>query len=84
MKLRAVTKKFSQRQLQSDDDVMSVSSENIVTFPVFGWFGAIHKTDSGPMVYNFKVSLIILQASLILKVSLRSFSKPVVESIEEH
>ena len=36
MKLRAVTKKFSQRQLQSDDDVMSVSSENIVTFPVFG------------------------------------------------
>ena len=33
-----------------DDNVMSVSCEVIVTFPIYGEFGAIRKPDSGRIV----------------------------------
>ena len=37
---------------KTDDDVASVNYQGIVIFPIFGWFGAIQKPDSGRMVYK--------------------------------
>ena len=53
MKLAPVTKFDKRNTVTSkkfDDDVMSVNCDVIVTFPIYGQFGANRKPDSGCMV----------------------------------
>ena len=43
-------KKNTKMSKKFDDEVMSVNCDVIVTFPIYGQFGAIRKQDSGRMV----------------------------------
>ena len=49
MKLGPVTKldKRKKNVKKIDDDVISANYDVIATFPIYGQFGAIRKTDSG-------------------------------------
>ena len=55
MKLGRVTKLYKRNTTtvaKFDNDVVSLNFDVIVSIPIYGWFGAIGKSNSGCMVYN--------------------------------
>ena len=56
MKLGLVTKRDKKNKSKKiDDNVMSANYDVIVSFPIYGHFGAIQKPDSERMDFNFYI-----------------------------
>ena len=72
MKLGPLTKHNKQKHgntIKNDDDVMSANCDVIVTFPIYGQFGAIRNLDSGRMVCKSYIFILLLSLFLSLKLT---------------